>query len=302
MWKRALCGLLLATFVAVFFVAHVAAEDCGCGLSDVGPPDGWDSPGSFTDGGGGGGDASPADSGGAGDNAGDSSPGSGSSDSSQGYSDSYGDTSGDYSGESTGYSPPASGGPVYDAVTWAQMGLDYYQQGMYNESLSAYNNSLRLDPYAKKAWFGKGEVMARIGDNAGAVIAFKKVTILDPSDAESWFRIGYAYSEEGDYNASVDAYTRALAINPHYSEAERNRTLVTGLLQGAAAMTANPGMDKDEVVIAVDTEPATPVMTDAPPANPAPTTPVKSPVSGPFMMLALICGMSVFLYCHRKVR
>jgi tetratricopeptide (TPR) repeat protein len=299
MWKRALCGLLLATFVAVFFVAHVAAEDCGCGLSDVGPPDGWDSPGSFT---GGGGDTSPADSGGAEDNAGDSSPGSGSSDSSQGYSDSYGDTSGDYSGESAVYSPPASGGSVYDAVTWAQKGLDYYQQGMYNESLRAYNSSLRIDPYAKKAWSGKGDVLARIGDNAGALVAFKKVTILDPSDAEAWFRIGYAYSEEGDYNASVDAYTRALAINPHYSEAERNRTLVMGLLQGSAVTMANPGMDKDEVVIAVDTEPVTPVMTDGTPGNPVPTTPVKSPVLGPLMMPGLIFVMSVFLYGHRNVR
>ena len=297
MWKRALCGLLVATSVAVFFVACVVADDCGCGLSDVSPPDGWDSPGSFT---GGGGDTSPADPGSAGDTSGDGSQGSGSSDSSQGYSDSYGDTSGDYSGESTGYSQPASGGSVYDAATWAQIGLDYYQQGMYNESLAAYNNSLRLDPYAKKTWTGKGDVLARIGDNAGVVVAFKKVTILDPSDAEAWFRIGYAYSEEGDYNASVDAYTRALAINPHYSEAERNRTLVLGLLQSAVATTANPGKEKDEVFIAVDTEPATPVTTGTSPPDPVPTTPVKSPVFGPLMVLALLCVMSVFMYGRRK--
>ncbi len=298
MWKRIICGLLVATFVAVFFGAHVAADDCGCGgLPDSGPPDGWDSPGSFS---GGGGDTAPADSGGAGDTSGDSSTGPGSSDSAAGYSGSYGDTSGDYTGESTGYSQSASGGSVYDAVTYAQMGLDYYRQGMYNESLSAYNSSLRIDPYAKKAWLGKGDVLARTGDNAGAVFAFKKVTILDPSDAEPWFRMGYAYSEEGDYNASIEAYTRALAINPHYSEAERNRALVRGLLLNAAGTTADPGREKDEVDIAIGTEPVTPVMTDTTPPGPVPTTPVKSPVPGQVMILALLGVMSVFMYGRRK--
>jgi tetratricopeptide (TPR) repeat protein len=173
---------------------------------------------------------------------------------------------------------------------------------MYNESLSAYNSSLRLDPYAKKTWSGKGEVLVRIGDYEGALVAFKKVTILDPSDAEPWFRIGYVYSEEGDYNASIDAYTRALAINPHYSEAERNRTLVLGLLQSAAVTAADPGKEKDEVLIAVATESVTPVITGTSTPDQVPTTPVKSPGSAALMILTLFCIIPVFMHSRRKSR
>jgi Flp pilus assembly protein TadD len=56
-----------------------------------------------------------------------------------------------------------------------------------------------------------GEVAARRGDHAGAVVAFRKAVFLDPDLPVVWFRLGVALGAVRDRRGARRAYSAALA-------------------------------------------------------------------------------------------
>jgi Flp pilus assembly protein TadD len=56
-----------------------------------------------------------------------------------------------------------------------------------------------------------GEVAARRGDHARAVVAFRKAVFLDPDQPVSWFQLGVALGAVRDRHGARRAYAAALA-------------------------------------------------------------------------------------------
>jgi chemotaxis methyl-accepting protein methylase len=56
-----------------------------------------------------------------------------------------------------------------------------------------------------------GEVAARDGDHAGAVVAFRKAVFLDPDHPAAWFQLGVALGAVEDRRGARRAYAAALA-------------------------------------------------------------------------------------------
>jgi Flp pilus assembly protein TadD len=56
-----------------------------------------------------------------------------------------------------------------------------------------------------------GEVAARDGDHAGAVVAFRKAVFLDPDHPAAWFQLGDALGAVEDRGGARRAYLAALA-------------------------------------------------------------------------------------------
>ncbi|HUU75098.1 MAG TPA: tetratricopeptide repeat protein [Methanoregulaceae archaeon] len=231
-------GVIVFTLLLSFFPA--VAEDCGCDFGwdgDSGPSDSGDD--SSTDSGSSsGGDSSSSedswdvtdsswysdiDSGGSSSDSSGSSDSWSSSDSSgsSGYSGSSGN-SGD-SGSSS--ASRVGGGSVDDAQGWLTKARDYYDQGLYNESLAAFNASLSMDPYSKPAWMGKGEVLMRLGYYETAEKAYQRVIKLDPAEYMAYFMSGEAWFHTGSYEDAIAMYDRALAVNPLMEDAARQKDL-----------------------------------------------------------------------------
>jgi tetratricopeptide (TPR) repeat protein len=162
---------------------------------------------------------------------------------------------------------------------------------MYNESLDAYNRSLRMDPSSKVSWLGKGEVLFRMERYTEALAAFQKVIKLDPSEEAAYFWMGNSQLRSGDFQGAIASYEKALAINPKFSEAEQNRTLARQELARAEA-TPTP---TQVLTIPPPAEEVSRTIVTATPDTGAPT-PVPTSTQMPFLysgaMGSIACAFS----------
>ncbi len=249
-----------------------AEEDCGCGLPDSpDPPDPSPHDNGGPSGGGSSGTNSPSDTG------------------SSGSSDSGGGASG------------GSDGSIYDAITLTTQARALFSEEMYNESLEAYNRSLRMDPSSKVSWMGKGEVLFRMERYTEALAAFQKVIKLDPSEESAYFWMGNSQLRSGDFQGAIDSYEKALAINPRFREAEQNRTLAR---QELYRQEATPTPSTDLAAPSAAEEVSRTIVT-ATPETGAPT-PVSTSTQMPFLYSGAIgsiaCAFSFLaaVFIHRK--
>ena len=315
MRRLAVVTLILFGIAVLLCVAPVIASDCGCGgLPDNSPPDGWDTPGSFSGGGGsdtgGGGSDSGADPG-----SGDSSGGDqaeGDSGASDGSPDSGPDGSSYSAGDSDSYSGGGStvsgSGSAEDATILVSRARTYLQQGDYEESLDAFNAALSADRHLMAAWMGKGEVETRLGAYDNAVAAYSQAARLDPGDADPWVGKGNAYLAAGDYEKAIASFDKALLIHPGLADALESRTTAEYLK--ATVLAAPVELPKDassgsagEDMYQADVS-GTPAVSDLPEGNNEPENvlSVSVPGSAPSMlpMLAAVMAFAVIMYRRKE--
>jgi hypothetical protein len=318
MRRLAVVTLILFGIAVLLCVAPVIASDCGCGgLPDNSPPDGWDTPGSFSGGGGsdtgGGGSDSGADPG-SGDSSGGDQAGGDSGTSDSGASDSNPDGGSDGSSYSAGDSDSYSGGgnsisgsgSAEDAALLVSRARTYLQQGDYDASLEAFDDALSADHYLMAAWMGKGEVETRIGAYDNAVAAYGQATRIDPGDADPWVGKGNAYLAAGDYDQAIASFDHALVIHPGLADALESRASAEYL---KATVLAVPDETPEEVSPgSVDSvqyqanaagnsvEPGSSLGNEAP----AEVLTVSVPGSAPSMLPMLVVIMAFAVIAYRK--
>jgi tetratricopeptide (TPR) repeat protein len=91
-------------------------------------------------------------------------------------------------------------------------GLDFYNQGEYDEAINAYNAAIRLDPNSTQtwqAWNGKGDALYGQGKYDEAIRAYDKAIQLWPNNGIPWAYKGDALKALGRTNESDTAYARA---------------------------------------------------------------------------------------------
>jgi hypothetical protein len=318
MRRLAVVTLVLFGIAVLLCVAPVIASDCGCGgLPDNSPPDGWDTPGSFSGGGGsdsgGGGSDSGADPGSGDSSGGDQAEGdSGTSDT--GASDSSPDGGSDGSSYSAGDSESYSGGgngisgsgSPEDAPLLVNRARTYLQQGDYDASLEAFDDALSADHYLMAAWMGKGEVETRLGAYDNAVAAYSQAARIDPGDADPWVGKGNAYLAAGDYDQAMASFDHALVIHPGLADALESRASAEYLKATVlAAPVEIPGDGSagsaGEDLYQTDV-PMTPAVSDLAEGNgePGDVLSVSVPGSAPSMLPMLVAGMAFAVIMYRK--
>lgn len=206
------CIFLILALLGVPALAY----DCGCGSGSSG------------------GDAGTSDTGG--DGSQDSGTDSGDSDSLSEGEDSSGvsgsqdssdsdSSSSDSSGDSDNSGAAESGGSGDEAFDWYSKARQYSADGLYNESLSAFNTSISMDPTNKRAWMGKGELLMELGYFEAAGKVYQRVIVIDPAEYEAYFMLGEAFFSRGMYEDSIAMYDRTLAVNPSYDPAATKKAL-----------------------------------------------------------------------------
>jgi tetratricopeptide (TPR) repeat protein len=74
----------------------------------------------------------------------------------------------------------ATAGEPVNATGWYDLGNSYVNEGRYDGALFAYGQAIALEQGFARAYFAKGQVLAKIGMHAEAVSAYDQAMVLDP--------------------------------------------------------------------------------------------------------------------------
>lgn len=125
---------------------------------------------------------------------------------------------------------PAFGQGNATSIYWFQQGLDLYNQEKFEESLTAYEKALELDPKDSEAWNNMGIDLGLLGRYDEALTAFNNAVELNDSYAEAWYNMGVIYDFKEYYSTAVQAYKKATQLNPSYQKALVRRSADTDIV------------------------------------------------------------------------
>ena len=89
-----------------------------------------------------------------------------------------------------------------------------YEQGRYDEALTAFEEAIRLDPKDALPWNGKGNVLKEQDRYDEALKAYEEAIRLDPKDAAPLNGKGNVLYEQGRYDEALKAYEEAIRLAP----------------------------------------------------------------------------------------
>jgi len=95
----------------------------------------------------------------------------------------------------------------------------------YEESLSAYNRALAIDPTNFAVWVNKGASLCNLKRNEEAILACDRALAINPNYAKPWTNKGIALYDLKRNEEAIQAHDRALAIDPNYAAAWNNKGL-----------------------------------------------------------------------------
>jgi tetratricopeptide (TPR) repeat protein len=105
----------------------------------------------------------------------------------------------------------------------------YLQLGRYREALPLYEKALAAGSGDAASWVNLGLARAALGDDPGAIEAYRRALEIDPKLLEANLNLGIALFRTGDENGSRDALARYLASAPKGESSERVRRFLTSI-------------------------------------------------------------------------
>ena len=90
----------------------------------------------------------------------------------------------------------------------------YSQDNQVRKAAAALEESVALDPSIAEAWSDLGIVRKLLGNDAGALAAFRRAVAEDPDDGVAQYRLGAEYLREDKPSAAVGPLKTAYKLNP----------------------------------------------------------------------------------------
>ena len=115
-------------------------------------------------------------------------------------------------------------------LIYKHRGMAYFACSRYDEAISDFSESLKLDPKSYKSAYYKGIVCSVVGRYSHAVDAFNLSLTINPYQHYCLYRRGQAYFHLGDYPQALGDCEAALALEP-FEPAKRFKSLVLDKLK-----------------------------------------------------------------------
>jgi eukaryotic-like serine/threonine-protein kinase len=94
----------------------------------------------------------------------------------------------------------------------------YYQMGRYSDSIAAYKQAIRLDPYLMLSYDILNLIyLNQIGDLSAALALSREQIARNDSHAEAYDNMGWAYLGQGDLNLAAEMFKKAIELDPRRS-------------------------------------------------------------------------------------
>ena len=106
------------------------------------------------------------------------------------------------------------------------MGIESFQSGNYNESISFFDKVLEIDPNHVDALNNKGNALAELGELEKSISFFDKVLEIEPNHVGALNNKGSVIAELGELEKSISFFDKVLEIEPNHVDALNNRARV----------------------------------------------------------------------------
>lgn len=93
----------------------------------------------------------------------------------------------------------------------------------YDEALLNYDNAIKLKPEFHIAWLNKGVTLNELGRYNESIIQYEQLIKLNPKSFEAWSYRGTALNNLGIHNEAILSCDEAIRLNPEYAEAWSNK-------------------------------------------------------------------------------
>lgn len=104
-----------------------------------------------------------------------------------------------------------------------EKGVDYINQGDYQQAIEEFNRVINIDSEYVDAYCGIGIAYLNQKKYKEAIEAFEKATALDPDKPTAYYLLGKAYEETMNYEKAISAWNKFLALRPGGKRAKRLR-------------------------------------------------------------------------------
>lgn len=122
---------------------------------------------------------------------------------------------------------------------WLARGGEAFQKGRFDKAAEAYGAAANAQP-SPQAFSGLGAAKLRMGDAAGAVLAYQQAVRMAPEADAHWTALARAQAQSGDRSGAVQSLKRAVAINPNNGEAQAGLRTLAGNTTAAPAAPSVP--------------------------------------------------------------
>jgi tetratricopeptide (TPR) repeat protein len=112
--------------------------------------------------------------------------------------------------------------PYNSADAYYALGLVYRDWGKADEEIQAYKQAIRLRPDYTNAYERLGARYMKSKKYAEALETFKQLATLKPGDPATPNNMGEAYLEAGKLNEAVEAFRQAIRLKPDFGRAYYN--------------------------------------------------------------------------------
>jgi len=109
-----------------------------------------------------------------------------------------------------------------DAVAFKNLGTAYEAQQRYAEAIEQYQKAVKLDPQYAHAYNNLGQAYARQRRYGEAIEHFRRAIQLDPNYARTYNGLGSVYYAQKQYSEAIEQFRRAIELDPQYLHAYAN--------------------------------------------------------------------------------
>ncbi len=108
------------------------------------------------------------------------------------------------------------------ATNQVQTGIELERQGRLEESVSAHEKALQIDPQMVQAHINLLELYGRLGQFQKAEEHYRAATHLEPGSVESYYNYGVLLLGAQKYEQAESAFRKAAEIDPFHAAAHNN--------------------------------------------------------------------------------
>ena len=112
----------------------------------------------------------------------------------------------------------------YAEAYYTNRGVEYYQKGQYDQSISDFNKAIEINPGYAKAYSDRAVTYYQKGQYDKAISDLSNAIEINIRYDKAYYNRGIVYGKgKSQYDQAISDFNKAIEINPMYAEAYTNR-------------------------------------------------------------------------------